>query len=48
MEKKKQRTTLPFPDCTVILEYRGFDETVDVDELTKIDYSNLYAEAINT
>lgn len=33
-------------DKPVVLIYKDFDEDIDVNEFTKIDYSNLYGEAI--
>lgn len=40
------RTVLHLGDRPITLEFKSFDDEVDVDELLKIDYSNLYAEAI--
>lgn len=41
-----QKVVVPFGQKTVILSYGDFDDEVDVDELTSIDYSNLYGEAV--
>ena len=35
-----------FNDVPVTLVTNGFEETVDIDKLTSIDYSNLYGEAV--
>lgn len=35
-----------FNDVPVTLQTNGFEETVDIDKLTSIDYSNLYGEAV--
>lgn len=35
-----------FNDIPVTLVTNGFEETVDIDKLTSIDYSNLYGEAV--
>lgn len=35
-----------FNDFLVTLVTNGFEETVDIDKLTSIDYSNLYGEAV--
>lgn len=33
-------------DKPIVLLYHDFDDVLDINELTKIDYSNLYAESI--
>lgn len=33
--------------ANVILKYTGFDEEIDVDDLTKIHYDNLFGEAVS-
>lgn len=35
-----------FNDVPVTLQTNGFEDTVDIDRLTSIDYSNLYGEAV--
>lgn len=35
-----------FNDVPVTLVTNGFEDTVDIDKLTSIDYSNLYGEAV--
>lgn len=35
-----------FNDVPVTLKTNGFEDTVDIDRLTSIDYSNLYGEAV--
>ena len=35
-----------FNDVPVTLQTNGFEDTVDIDKLTSIDYSNLYGEAV--
>lgn len=35
-----------FNDVPVTLQTNGFEDTVDIDQLTSIDYSNLYGEAV--
>lgn len=35
-----------FNDVPVTLQTNGFEDTVDIDRLTAIDYSNLYGEAV--
>ena len=35
-----------FNDVPVTLVTNGFEETVDIDKLTSIDYRNLYGEAV--
>lgn len=35
-----------FNNVPVTLQTNGFEETVDIDKLTSIDYSNLYGEAV--
>ena len=40
------KIVVPFGDKIVILEFEDFDDEVNVDELTSIDYSNLFGEAV--
>ncbi len=35
-----------FNDVPVTLQTNGFEDTVDIDKLTSIEYSNLYGEAV--
>lgn len=39
------KTVLHLGDRPITLEFKSFDDEVDVDELLKIDYSNIYGEA---
>jgi len=41
-----QKVIVPFGQKTVVLSYGDFDDEVNVDDLTSIDYSNLYGEAV--
>jgi hypothetical protein len=38
--------TIHLGDKPVVLIYKDFEEDIDVNEMTKIDYSNLYGESI--
>lgn len=38
--------TIPLKDKVVVLQLPNFEEQLDMDELTRIDYSNLYAELL--
>jgi len=38
--------TIFFGNQTVVLQFEGFKDEVNVDELTSIDYSNLYGEIV--
>ncbi len=40
------KTVIHLGDNPVTLRYASFDEEVDVDELLKIEYSNLYGETV--
>ena len=40
------RVILPFGNKTVILNFGDFEDEVDIDALTSIDYSNLFGEAV--
>lgn len=37
---------IPFKNRIITIDVSNFDEDINLDELTKIDYSNLYAEII--
>ena len=40
------KLSLPLGDQVVILSFSDFDEELDVDSITSIDYSNLFGEAV--
>jgi hypothetical protein len=40
------KVVLPFLDKTVVLSFGDFDDIIDIDQLTTIDYSNLFGEAV--
>lgn len=40
------RVIVPFEDKTVVLTFGDFNDEVDIDKLTSIDYSNLYGEIV--
>jgi predicted transcriptional regulator len=40
------KTVVHLDGNPVVLKFKGFEDEVDVDELLKIDYSNLYGEAV--
>ncbi len=40
------KVVVPFADKTVVMTFGEFDEEINVDELTTIDYSNLFGEAV--
>jgi hypothetical protein len=44
----KESIVLHLKDKILTLKSEGFDDNIDVDELTKIDYSNLYGEQITS
>lgn len=44
----KESIVLHLKDKILTLKSEGFDDDIDVDELTKIDYSNLYGEQITS
>lgn len=46
MEENKNSIILHTKNKTITLTTTDFDDEVDVDELTKIDYTNIYAETI--
>ena len=43
----KNSTILHFPNSTVKLVFKDFDDEINVDDLIKIDNSNIYAEKIS-
>lgn len=40
------KVTVPIGDKVVVLKFGEFTDEINVDELTSIDYSNLYGEAV--
>lgn len=40
------RVVVTLGDKTVVLNFKPFDDEVDCDDLTRIDYSNLFGEAV--
>lgn len=42
----KEHVIIPFKDKMVKIIFEDFDEQIDVDELTTIDWTNLYAEIV--
>lgn len=43
-----EKITLNFNDKVIILSFKEFDTDINVDELTKIQYDNLYGEIITS
>lgn len=41
-----EQVIIPFDNKKVILTYEAFDTDIDMDEITKIDYSNLFGEMV--
>lgn len=37
---------IPIGDKVIVLKYKDFDTDIDLDEVTRIDYSNLYGEIV--
>jgi hypothetical protein len=44
----QESIVLHLKDKILVLKSEGFDEEVDIDQLTKIDYSNLYGEQVTS
>lgn len=40
------KVVVPFDDKVVVLNFAEFDDEINIDDLTSIDYSNLYGEAV--
>lgn len=41
-----EKTVLDFKGKPIVMIFKGFEEELNLDELTSIDYSNLYGEAV--
>jgi len=46
MNENDEVVNVHFNNKIIKLHFKGFDDIIDIDQLTKIDYSNLYAELI--
>ena len=40
------KITIPFEDQIVIINFGDFDDSIDIDQFTSIDYSNLFGESV--
>lgn len=46
MNRNKQQIQLTFKNHIITLYFEDFDDEIDIDQLTSIDWTNLYAEII--
>lgn len=47
MENNFQETPIFIDGLNLVLKYEKFEETIDVDDLTRIHYENLFGEAVS-